>query len=160
MASIARIPITNIYMGGDYTGRLLVGPKQQPVNVILDTGSSALALDGHKYHPSTAAGGDQVTKLAQTDSYGDGSSWTGAVLKTSISAGEGASRVTVAAANVAVAYEESSNMFRGSDGILGLAANKITRGAKDGQIDWDALTAGWDATLGGHVHAVLHGPGW
>ena len=37
---------------------------------------------------------------------------------------------------------------------LGLAANKITRGAKDGQIDWDALTAGWDATLGGQLAAI------
>ena len=37
---------------------------------------------------------------------------------------------------------------------LGLAANKITRGAKDGQIDWEALTAGWDATLGGHLAAI------
>jgi hypothetical protein len=37
---------------------------------------------------------------------------------------------------------------------LGLAANKITRGAKDGQIDWDALTAGWDATIGGQLAAI------
>jgi hypothetical protein len=37
---------------------------------------------------------------------------------------------------------------------LGLAANKITRGAKDEQIDWDALTAGWDATLGGQLAAI------
>ena len=37
---------------------------------------------------------------------------------------------------------------------LGLAANKITRGAKDGQIDWDKLTAGWDATIGGQLTAV------
>src|SRR6266702_1008682 len=37
---------------------------------------------------------------------------------------------------------------------LGLAANKITRGAKDGRIDWEALTAGWDATLGGQLAAI------
>ena len=37
---------------------------------------------------------------------------------------------------------------------LGLAANKITRGAKDGQIDWETLTAGWDATLGGQLAAI------
>src|SRR5215471_14625966 len=37
---------------------------------------------------------------------------------------------------------------------LGLAANKITRGAKDGEIDWDKLTAGWDATLGGQLAAI------
>ncbi len=33
-------------------------------------------------------------------------------------------------------------------------ANKITRRAKDGQIDWDALTARWDATLGGQLAAI------
>ena len=71
MANIARVPITNVHMGGDYTGRILVGPGKQPMNVILDTGSSALALDGTKYTPRLSDG-DQSTDLAQTDSYGDG----------------------------------------------------------------------------------------
>jgi hypothetical protein len=120
MAKVARIPITNIYMGGDYTARILVGPQQKPMNVILDTGSSALALDGHKYQPNLA-GGDKVTNLAQTDSYGDGSTWTGAVINTSVAAGAGASQVTLPGANVAVAYDESADMFGATDGILGLA---------------------------------------
>jgi len=85
MPKIARIPITNVYMGGDYTGRILVGEKQTPLNVILDTGSSALALNGDKYTPDFGAG-DQATKLAQTDSYGDGSTWTGAVIKATVAA--------------------------------------------------------------------------
>jgi hypothetical protein len=120
MSNIARVPITNIYMEGDYTGRILVGPQKKPMNVILDTGSSALALDGHKYQPALAAG-DQATKLAQTDSYGDGSSWTGAVIKTTVGAGDGATLVALPGANAAVAYDESANMFRAADGILGLA---------------------------------------
>jgi hypothetical protein len=120
MSKVVRIPITNIYMGGDYTARVLIGPQQTPVNVILDTGSSALALDGHKYKPDVA-GGDKITNLAQTDAYGDGSTWTGAVITTSVAAGTGATQVTLPNANVAVAYDESANMFRGSDGILGLA---------------------------------------
>jgi hypothetical protein len=120
MANIARIPITNVYMNGDYTGRILVGPKQQAMNVILDTGSSALALDAHKYTPDVAEG-DQTTNLAQTDSYGDGSSWTGAVIKTVVTLGTGASSVTLRNANASVAYLESANMFGVADGILGLA---------------------------------------
>ncbi len=118
MANIARIPITNIYMDGDYTGQILVGPEQQPMNVILDTGSSALALDGHKYQPAAS---DEHTKMAQTDSYGDGSSWTGAVINTGIVVGSGNSQVTLPGANVAVAYDASTTMFRQADGILGLA---------------------------------------
>jgi hypothetical protein len=120
MAKIARIPITNVYMGGDYTGRLLVGPQQRPLNVILDTGSSALALDGHKYAPDLTEG-DKSTDLAQTDSYGDGSNWTGAVIKTAVIIGSGASSVTLKDANAAVTYSQSANMFKSADGILGLA---------------------------------------
>lgn len=120
MPKIARVPITNIYMGGDYTASILFGPHQKPLNVILDTGSSALALDGHKYSPDLA-GGDQTTNLAQTDSYGDGSSWTGAVIKTSIALGDGASQVILAGGSAAIAYQQSANMFRTADGILGLA---------------------------------------
>jgi hypothetical protein len=107
-------------MGGDYTGRILVGPNQQPMNVILDTGSSALALDGTKYHLQLT-GGDTSTKLAQTDSYGDGSSWTGAVVETTVSVGTGSSTAVLKNGNVAVAYQASADMFRQADGILGLA---------------------------------------
>jgi hypothetical protein len=118
MSNIARVPITNLFMGGDYTAAILVGDKQTPLNVILDTGSSALALDGKKYQPDA---GDQTTDLAQTDSYGDGSSWTGAVIKTTVAMGAGASQVTLAGVNTAVAYQASADMFRDADGILGLA---------------------------------------
>jgi aspartyl protease len=120
MANIATIPITNIYMGGDYTGRIMVGPQQQPMNVLLDTGSSSLALDATKYKPNIA-GGDQTTNLAQTDSYGDQSSWTGAVIKTQLAIGEGPDPLVLQGGNAAIAYTASANMFGDSDGILGLA---------------------------------------
>jgi len=120
MNKIARIPITNIYMDGDYTGVVLVGPQQRPMNVILDTGSSALSLDGSKYQPDLA-GGDKTTNLAQTDSYGDGSTWTGAVINTNLTIGKGASSISLPAGNAAIAYQASQNMFGNSDGILGLA---------------------------------------
>ena len=94
MAKTARIPITSVFMDGDYTGQILVGPQQKPMNVILDTGSSALALNGHKYTPNKAEG-DVTTHLAQTDAYGDGSTWTGAVIKTKISIGQGADAITL-----------------------------------------------------------------
>jgi hypothetical protein len=118
MANIARIPITNVFMEGDYTGVILVGPEQKALNVILDTGSSALALDGTKYHP---VGADQTTELAQTDSYGDNSSWTGAVIQTQITAGTGGNSVVLPGGNAAIAYTSSGNMWGNSDGILGLA---------------------------------------
>jgi len=120
LPKIVRIPITNFYAGGDYTGRLCFGPDRKPMNVLLDTGSSALALDGTKYQPQLT-GGDKSTDLAQTDAYGDGSSWTGAVIEMTIVAGEGNSAVTLQGGNAAIAYQASSNMFGETDGILGLA---------------------------------------
>ena len=120
MASVVRLPITNVYMGGDYTGIIRVGPDKKPMNVILDTGSSALALDGRKYAPELTKG-DKSTDLAQTDSYGDGSSWTGAVIKTTIAVGDGDSSASLPGANASIAYQESASMFGATDGILGLA---------------------------------------
>jgi hypothetical protein len=120
MSKTARIPITNIYAEGDYTGRILVGPKQKPMNVLLDTGSSALALDAKKYKPNLT-GGDKSTDLAQTDSYGDGSYWTGAVITTELSIGEGDSTVSLPGGNASIAYSASADMFGATDGILGLA---------------------------------------
>ena len=120
MAAIARVPITNVFMGGDYTGIINIGPEQKPMNVILDTGSSALAIDGKKYQPDMA-GGDKTTKLAQTDSYGDGSSWVGAVIELKLSMGTGANLVTLQGGNAAIAYTDANDMFGSADGILGLA---------------------------------------
>lgn len=119
MPNVVRIPITNV-LSGDYTGIIKVGPNQQPMNVLLDTGSSALAIDGAKYTPDPA-NGDNSTNLAQTDSYGDGSSFTGAVVNTTVTVGDGASAVALPGCSVAVAYQATPDMFGQTDGILGLA---------------------------------------
>jgi hypothetical protein len=119
MSAIARVPITNVFMGGDYTGVIYMGPEATALNVILDTGSSALAIDASKYSPS--ATGDRTTHLAQTDAYGDGSTWTGAVINTTVAIGNGSSQVSIPNVNAAVAYQASANMFGATDGILGLA---------------------------------------
>jgi hypothetical protein len=119
MANIVRIPITNIYADGDFTGLFYVGAKKTSVNLLLDTGSSSLGLNGKKYAVDNA-GGDRTTNLAQYQSYGD-DDFTGAVITTSISVGEGASQVTLPGANVALSYYESADMWGKTDGILGLA---------------------------------------
>jgi Eukaryotic aspartyl protease len=120
MAKIARIPINNFHLGNDYTGLIYVGPDQKPMNVLLDTGSSALALDEKKYQPHLTTG-DVSTDLAQTDAYGDGSYFTGAVITTELGIGDTADPVILKGGNAAIAYDASKNMFGASDGILGLA---------------------------------------
>jgi hypothetical protein len=118
MSNSVRIPITNINMDGDYTGVVTVGTgsSAKALNVILDTGSSALAVNGAKYSP-TLGNGISATNLAQFDSYGDGSSWLGAVVKDTVQIGT----VTGTNVSIAITYHASKQMFREADGILGLA---------------------------------------
>jgi hypothetical protein len=116
MPNIIRVPITNVHVNGEYTAQILVGARQTPVDVILDTGSSVLAIDAGKYAPDVA-GGDVTTRLAQTAGYGDKSSWTGAVITTQV----GLAGAALPAVSAAIAYEASANIFGSAGGILGLA---------------------------------------
>jgi len=122
---IARIPIVNVYMEGDYTGAINVGSQGKAANVILDTGSSTLALDGHFYDPSTDKNA-KVTDLAQEVQYGSGA-WVGAVVLTDIGIGSGAQAIALQQVNTAVAYAESKDMFAQANGILGLAYTRLDR---------------------------------
>lgn len=151
--AMVRVPITNVFMGGDYTAEILVGPNKQPMNVILDTGSSALALDGHKYKPHLNRG-DRSTTLAQTDAYGDGSSWTGSVFKLSISVGTGQVVVTLPDANAAIAYQQSANMFRSADGILGLAYAPLDDAFEMPKDTWKKKYTSTEVRAGARVNLV------
>ncbi|MBK9033178.1 MAG: A1 family peptidase [Myxococcales bacterium] len=122
MANHIKIPISNVLMGGDYTGVIVVGATATPLNVILDTGSSSLAIDGHAFDPLTAPD-TRTTNLLQTVSYGAGG-WIGAVVQTSVGL---AAEVTLPGVHVAVTYAESPNMFGGAQGILGLAYAPLDR---------------------------------
>jgi hypothetical protein len=120
--TVIRIPITNVYEDGDYTGIIYVGSQKRPAKVLLDTGSSSLALDGKFYDPSKDTSA-KITNLAQEVSYEDNSNWIGGVVKTNV--GVGTQPLVLPQINVAVAYHESSDMFDKSNGILGLAYTKL-----------------------------------
>jgi hypothetical protein len=121
-AATVQMPITNVFMEGDYTGIIYVGSQKLPINVILDTGSSTLAVDGTIYDP-TKDRSAQLTHIAQEVAYGDGSSWVGAVVLTDIAAGSGP--LVLPKVHTAVAYHASKTMFQESQGILGLAYSKL-----------------------------------
>lgn len=118
MPAAIRIPISNAFAEGEYAATILVGAQRQPLNVLLDTGSSALALDGAKYRP---AADDETTELAQRVGYADGSNWAGAVVRTVVAIGAGTGTITLPKANAAIAYQTEGNPFGRADGILGLA---------------------------------------
>lgn len=129
MPATVRIPITNIYMEGDYTGLISLGSQKKPANVILDTGSSSLAIDGNLYDPledSTA----EITDIAQEVGYADDSSWVGGIALTDVGIGSGNHAVTLPRVHVAVAYHETQNMFGKSGGILGLAYTRLNSAFK------------------------------
>ncbi len=122
--TVVRMPITNVFMDGDYTGTVYIGSQQRPANVILDTGSSTLAIDGTFYDP-TKDKDAEITDIAQEVGYGDGSNWVGGIVRTNIAVGTGTQALTLPQVNVAVAYHESRNMFSSSNGILGLAYTRL-----------------------------------
>jgi hypothetical protein len=122
-AKVVRIPITNVFMDGNYTGVIQAGGNKKTANVILDTGSSALGLDGNLYNPG-ADRNSKTTNIVQSVRYGSGS-WLGAVVHTDISVGTGTQCVNLNQVNVAVAYSESSDMFGKANGILGLAYTRL-----------------------------------
>jgi hypothetical protein len=118
MGRVARIPITNVYGDGAYSGRVLVGASRRPMNVLLDSGSAVFALDGSRYRPGS---GDRTTKFAQYMSYADGSHWSGGVIKTTVAVGRAERLISAEGINVALATELSKDTFLKADGILGLA---------------------------------------
>jgi hypothetical protein len=122
--TILRIPITNVYGGGDYTAPIAVGAQGSVANVILDTGSSTLAVVPRVYDPSSDSDAG-FTALAQDVIYGTGG-WTGPVISTALSLGTDLQAVSVTA-NIALAQEQETGNFGPADGILGLAYNALNQ---------------------------------
>jgi len=116
-----RIPINNVRVG-DYTAQIKIGSQGVVANVILDTGSSTLAIVPGLYqidHDTDV----KVTPLAQIVKYGTGG-WSGPVIQSSISMGS-AGREASVPAFLAIADEQLFNNFAPADGILGLAFNSL-----------------------------------
>jgi hypothetical protein len=120
---IVRIPISNVYAEGDYTAQLNIGSQNVAVNLIMDTGSSTLAVKQGKYK----AAADKHLKpsaYAQDVTYGTGG-WAGPVVTTTITMGTAKSTVTLQNSPMAIADDQQPSNFGAADGILGLAYNAL-----------------------------------
>lgn len=122
MPTILRIPITNVYSEGDYTAQIKVGSTGVPANVLLDTGSSTLAINSAVYDPSTDSS-MAPTKLARNIVYDTGS-WTGPVVSTNIAIGPSAEPLSINTYLAVTADSEPGN-FGNADGVIGLAFNDL-----------------------------------
>lgn len=119
-----RIAISNVLLGNDYTGKLYVGSQRKEVNLLLDTGSSTLAVEHKSYDPRKDPNA-KVTDLVQEVKYDDGSNWIGSVVQTDMTASASGNNVDLPGVSVAVAYHETANMFGKCQGILGLAYESL-----------------------------------
>lgn len=116
MPNPVRMQIGNWLNQSDYTASIEVGANRVPVSVVLDTGSSALGVDGGTYSPDSDAT-CKTTQLAQVVQYGSGG-WVGAVVQAEVSL---SADVTLPGAKIAVTYASQQNVFGQSEGIWGLA---------------------------------------
>jgi hypothetical protein len=112
-----RIPITNAGVG--YVARIHVGSHGSAANVILDTGSSTLAVRHAAYRPQNDPA-IRPTDLAQDITYGTGG-WVGPVVTTVLALGG----IEFAGGIMAIALDEESHGFGPADGILGLAYDNL-----------------------------------
>ncbi len=115
-ATIVKMPINNVLLGSDYTCAVTVGNRGVTANLLLDTGSSTLAVTDTDYSP-TKDSSAKTTKIAQYVQYGSGS-WVGAVVQTSVGLSPA---VTLQNVDLAVTYKTSDSIFGKADGIFGLA---------------------------------------
>ncbi|MDP5135527.1 pepsin-like aspartic protease [Rheinheimera baltica] len=123
MLPILRLKITNVYAKGDYTVTVHVGSEAVPLQLLLDTGSSTLALHSNNYNPYHDSD-LTTTSLVQEVIYGIGG-WAGAVAKTSVQL-HGNINLNLSHNYFAVA--DAGNMpFAKADGILGLAYKKLNQ---------------------------------
>ena len=118
MPSAIELDTTLALAQGAYTVAMAFGSEGRHANLILDTGSSTLAILPKCYEPDR----DQAlraTAWAQEISYGGGA-WAGPVLRSRLAFGHGHHARAIDDALFAL-IESEQPPFRGADGILGLA---------------------------------------
>lgn len=129
-SKIARIPITNAINRGDYTAQIEIGPEKNIANVILDTGSSTLAV----WKSSFGTAPTTSTPYVQFVQYGTGS-WAGPVLQAQVGMGSGDHYIDLPQADIAQIQSGSFNgqpQFYPANGILGLAYSMLNQAAELG----------------------------
>ena len=121
-----KFPINIAHSQGSYALELLIGSKNVPVKLLIDTGSSTIAFNAQHYsvdedqHLST-------TQLAQCVTYGIGG-WAGPVMNSTVTYSNGVDQFVVDNAPFSIVSNEKGKNFLGLDGILGLAYHHLNKG--------------------------------
>lgn len=138
MPASVRMPTTLLVTGGYYTAELAFGAAGLSAPVILDTGSSMLALDGAIFDPVGA--GCKTTTLMQQAQYLSGTSLC-AVVTGAVTLGDGTA-VQIPDANIGVTYG-GAGVFGGASGVWGLAYRELDAAL---QMPADTWAAKYDAS--------------
>ena len=118
MPKSIELPITLAYAKGGYSVAAELGSRRQRANLLLDTGSSTLAVLPHAYDPARDEA-VAATPVAQQVTYGAGT-WSGPVLRTRLAFGSGEHARGIDDADVA-RIESNAQAYYDADGIFGLA---------------------------------------
>jgi hypothetical protein len=112
-----------VLSGNDYSAQIAIGAKGAVANVILDTGSSTLAVEPAVY---SGAGDTDLnpTTLMQLVTYGTGG-WAGPVVNTTLTFGVGANQIVLPNCPIAITSVQEKGNFQGVTGIMGLAYNGL-----------------------------------
>lgn len=124
MSQSITLPINITRAMGAYSVKIHLGSEQVPVHVMLDTGSSTLAVQLQPYDPET----DQnltATPFAQDVVYGSGG-WAGPVIKTHVGL-DHEDDICLEHAPLAILSNQQQNNFMGTDGIWGLAYHHLNK---------------------------------
>lgn len=119
------VPVTNVYAKGSYTAKVKIGSESSTAHLILDSGSSALVVQGEDYQPELD-NDLQPTSLAQAVTYGLGG-WSGPVINTSVGMGNGPFAVKLNNTSLAFTQKEKQGCFGDADGIMGLAYYELSK---------------------------------
>lgn len=133
MAQSIRLPTTILTTGSYYTAKLMLGAAGAVAEVILDTGSAILAVDGSAFDP--VAGGCETTALMQQAQYLSGTTLC-AVVTGAVALGDGAP-IQLPSANIGVTYG-GADVFGKAAGIWGLAYQKLDAALQMPADTWQA----------------------
>lgn len=103
------IPLTMAYAEGGYTATVSVGSQRKRLQLMLDTGSSALAVRQSCYQ-LTQDQNVQLSADVQIMSYGAGG-WAGSIVKSTVAVESAAGAELKATAAFAVIADEPSHNF-------------------------------------------------
>lgn len=125
MGKTLKLPINIVRAKGGYTVAMEIGSNQQVAHLLLDTGSSTIAVEKKAYNPAD----DfylKPTTFVQAVTYGSGG-WAGPLVTTHLQLESRNEKMTLKDTQISIIKTEQQDNFHGADGILGLGYKRLNK---------------------------------